>query len=328
MYCKPTIVAPAVQVLATLAWRENNRECIIFVSFSENLKLLLNHRPQSSKLCIGIGRDRRPPIHLAIERGDPQCVSALLNHPSCELETTGRDDRILSVALLSTPPSVEVVKVIVETIENKSGAAELQRHFVYDTIDGPKTAIMVLLKARYLRVYQKEAGEIIDYLVEKGCPPNGSDRIGEEHYPVHEALSKPSILRQLLLNGCSLAGTKRQSLIHMAMAARSVEPQSLMLLLAFGCRLREGERVPLVGERLYYSHVARMPSLMELARTAFLRTRVKGHKLRYLEQMEARERSFSGEGDKVLLPGAVRSFIRDWDKDIKLKSASEAGAFP
>ena len=295
------------------------------IFFSGYLKLLLDHRPQSGKLFIGIGRDSRSPIHLAIERGDPECVSVLLNHPSCELETGS--DRILSVALLSSlRPSV--IKVIVEAIEKKRGAAELQRHFVYDTVYGPTTAIMVLMKARYLRVYQKEAGEIIDYLVEKGCPSDGSAEISEEDYPVHEALSKPRILRQLLLNGCSLAGTKRQSLIHMAMAARSVEPASLRLLLAFGCRLRDGERVPLVGEQFYHSHAARMPSLMELARTAFLRTRVKGHKLRHLELMEARERSFSGEEDKVLLPEAVSSYIRDWDKDLKLEFASEGGAFP
>lgn len=295
-----------------------NRECKIIFFSSGYLKLLLDHRPQSSKRCVGIGRDSRSPLHLAIERGDPECVSALLNHPSCELKTG--NDRILSVALLSNVrPSVEVVKVIVEAIEKKRGAAELQRHFVYHTLYGPTTAIMVLMKARYTLAFQEEAGEIVDYLVGKGCPPDGSARNSEEDYPVHEALSKPRILRQLLLNGCSLAGTKRQSLMHMAMAARSVEPTSLRLLLAFGCRLREGEKVPLVGERFYHCHTARMPSLMELARTAFLRTRVKGHKLRYLEQMEARERSFSGEGDKVLLPGAVSSFIRDWDKDIKIE---------
>ena len=59
-------------------------------------------------------------------------------------------------------------------------------------------------------------------------------------------------------------------------------------------------------------------SSRKMARTAFLRARVRGHRLAYLEQMEARERSSSGEGDKILLPEAVRSFIRDWDKDIKL----------
>ena len=224
----------------------------------------------------------------------------------------------MSDALLSERPSVEVVRVIVEAIETQKGAAELRRHFVYDSLVGPTTAISLLMKARYLRVYQREAAEIIDYLVGKGCPVDGSDRVAEEKFPVHEALSKPRILRQLLLNGCSLAGTRRQSLLHMAMAARSLEPLSVMLLMAFGCRLREGESVPEERERLYHSRAARMPSLMELARTAFLRARVRGHRLAYLEQMEARERSFSGEGDKILLPEAVRSFIRDWDKDIKL----------
>ena len=305
--------------------------CYDFSYFlSVYLKLLLDHRPQSSKLCVGIGRDRerRMPIHLAIEKGDSECVSALLNHPSCGLET--ESDRILSFALLETMRPFATVKVIVEAIERKRGTAELQRHFVYDTLGGTTTAIMVLMKARYIvsRVYQEEATEIIDYLVEKGCPPDGPARISEEDYPVHKALSKPRILRQLLLNGCSLAGTKRQSLIHMAMAARSVEPTSWRLLMAFGCRLRDEEAVPPVGERYYYTQASRMPSLMELARTAFLRTRVKGHRWRYLEQLEAREKFFSGEGDKVLLPEAVSSFIRDWDKDIKLDVDGERGAFP
>ena len=283
---------------------------------SEYLKLLLDHRPQSGKRCIGVGRDSRTPVHLAIERGHPECVSALLNHPNRLLDTGS--DRVLWDALLAARPFVEVVRVIVEAIETQKGAAELRRHFVYDSLVGPETAISVLMKARFLRAYQREAADIIDYLVGKGCPVDGSDSTAEEKFPVHEALSKPRILRQLLLNGCSLAGTRRESLLHMAMAARSPEPPSVMLLMAFGCRLREGESVPREQERLYHSRTARMPSLMELARTAFLRARVRGHRLAYLEQMEARERSSSGEGDKILLPEAVRAFIRDWDKDIKL----------
>ena len=281
------------------------------------LKLLLDHRKPGSGI-------RRKYLDLSIERGDPELLRVLLNHPSCDLRTGS--DRILSVALLSAVrPSVEAVKVIVEAIESKRGAAELQRHFVYDTVYGPTTAIMVLMKARYLRAYQREAGDVIDYLVAKGCPADGSARNGEEQFPVHEALTKPRVLRQLLLNGCSLAGTERQSLLQAAATGRTVEPAAVRYLLAFGCRLREGERLPEAVEHLYNLHTARMPSLMELARTAFLRTPVRGHKLKYLEQLEACERSVSGESDRVLLPEAVTSFIRDWDKDIEIELTSEEG---
>ena len=281
------------------------------------LKVLLDHRNRG----VGV---RRKYVNLAIERGDPELLRVLLNHPSCDLRTGS--DRILSVALLSAVrPSVEVVRVIVEAIERKRGAAELQRHFVYDSVYGPTTAIMVLMRARHLRAYQREAGDVIDYLVAKGCPADGAAGNGEEEHPVLEALTKPRVLRALLLNGCSLAGTERQSLLQAAVTGRTVEPAAVRYLLAFGCRLREGERLPEAAAHLYNLHTARMPSLMELARTAFLRTRVRGHKMKYLEQLEACERSASGESDRVLLPEAVTSFIRDWDKDIELESTSEEG---
>jgi hypothetical protein len=159
---------------------------VFFLAF---LDLLLKFHPELVNNHV-IGEDERLsqkkileprlPMQVATEQNCPALLRKILSHPDCDI-WGGGFERILSHALLNSP-SPEIVRIVVEELEARSSET-LRKQFVYESQYGKTTSILVLLKSKFAVRYKTEVAEILDYLIDKGCPVDGPGSIGRTCHP-------------------------------------------------------------------------------------------------------------------------------------------------
>jgi hypothetical protein len=125
----------------------------------------------------------------------------------------------------------------------------------------------------------------------------------KEGLPIHRALSRPFLVRGLLLNGCYLGGTKEESLVFKSATGPAASLGTVELLLKFGCRLRDNEKCPEKMRNLYRQYTA-VPSLKALGRMAFLKTPSSENKMDLSDKI----------WDANLLPTSLCEYLCNWEK--------------